>query len=247
MMPRCRTWLGVAAGVLLLASCGGGSAGDLDAASSESVPVTAAPTPSRTPRPIPLQLTAEKAAEALAEVAVPAGFRVDIRCPPRSAQDKKVCGPPTDADTTWSASLTYLGTELPRANELPATLVINLVTARTERSAVALYRQQAAALRSHTGTYDIPPKKRAGSYTPGQRGRGTVTRREVGDWQGVNLSDRFVLVFDGSTSDAVMAGTHVASRGVHVLNISWSTGDTQLCSSLAELPDRMAAALDQVG
>lgn len=248
-MPKCRRRrLAVGVYVLLLAGCASGPAGEPDAASSGSVAVTAAPTPSASPSTVPLQLTAQKAAGALAEVSTPAGFRVDIRCPPRTERDKKICGPPTDADTAWSASLTYLGKELPGAYGQSATVVINLVASKTERSAAASYRQQAAALRSHTGSYDLPPKKRAGGYTPGQRGRGTATPRAAGDWKGVNLSERFVSVYDdGSTSGRIMSGTRVARRGVYVLNISWSNGDTKTRSELAEVPDRVAAALDQAG
>lgn len=205
----------------------------------------AATTP--TPTPTPLRLTAEKAADALAGVAVPAGFRADIRCPARTAKDEQICDQPTDDATAWSASLTYVGEELPKANGLRATLVMNVVTAKTERSATALYGRQAAGLRRRAGSYTIPVSRQARSYTPGQRGRGTLTSRRGGDWPGVELSESYVLVFDGSTSRTVSSGTHLLRRGIHVLSLSWSTGDAQVRSKLAPLPDRVAAALDESG
>lgn len=245
MWGRIRVWLVVA--MCLSVSAGCGSGGPANSGASGATPTTAitptAPTPTRTA----LQLTAERAADAFAGVDVPADFGADVQCPPEDARDKKVCGQPTSADTAWVASLTYLGNKLPDANELPATVVMNLVTAKTERSAAALYRREAAALRPRTGPYKIPVNRQAGRYTPGQQGRGTVTPQNAGAWQGVDLRDRHVLLFDGSTSGSITSGTRVVRRGVHVLTVTWSTGDAQARSELDQLPDRVTAALDQAG
>lgn len=245
MSGRLKVFLVVAVCVSMPAGCGSGPPGSTSSPSGTPTTSVTATTP--TPTPTALQLDAEKAADAFAGVAVPAEFRADIRCPSRSAKDKQVCNQPTNTNAAWSASLTYLGKELPKANGLLATVVMNVMTAKSERSAAALYRRQAAALRPRTGPYKIPTTRQADTYTPGQQGRGTVTPQKADSWQGVELSDRYVLAFEESTSGTVTSGTRVLRRGVHVLTVSWSTGDAQARSNLAELPDRVTAALDQAG
>lgn len=246
MSGRLTIWLVVTVCMLVSAGCGSGAPGDSGAPGATPTtaitPTEAIPTPTTS-----LQLTAEKAADAFAGVAVPANFRADIRCPSRAARDKRVCNQATDADTAWVASLTYLGENLPKVNRLSATVVMNVVTAKAEKSAAALYGRQVAALRTRTGPYKNPVTRQAGGYTPGQQGRGTVTPHNARAWQGIALRDRYVIVFEGSTSGTVTSGTYVLRRGTHVLTVSWSTGDARARSKLSQLPNRVTAALDQAG
>jgi len=184
-------------------------------------------------------------ARTFAKVDVPEGFRVDVQCPPKTVQDKRICAAPTDDAVVWSASRTYLGPDLPGGSGLPASVTLNLTAARTEAAADVLYARHVRGLRARDGAYDIPLKRKSGTYTPGQRGRGTLTATSSGNWRGVELNDKFVLVFDTSTSKKLTSGTRLQRRGGYILDVAWTAAKPQAVSALDDLPDRVATALDQ--
>lgn len=245
-MPRRRHHLTALLVAAALTGCGGGPGTPTPAptlTASSSPAATSTPTP--TPEPEPL--TEAKAARAFAEVAVPAAYRLDLQCPPKTAQDKRICRAPLDDDLAWSASRTYLGPVLPGTSGFPATVTMNLVEAKTEAAADALYEQKVRGLRARDGSYDIPIKQKSGSYTPGERGRGSLQPTTSGSWRGTELRDRFVMVYDGSssTSKKLTSRTRVQRRGVYVSDVSWTATKASAISDLADLPDRVSTALDQ--
>lgn len=249
-MPQRWTWVAALSVAVALAGCGSSPAPTDEPSPSPAAPTTtspADPTPTPTPTPTPAPLTEAAAAEALAKVAVPTGFRVDVQCPPRTAADQKICGTPNDKSVAWAVSRTYLGPRLPRANGLTSTVTLNLTAATSAQAAERFYRAQATPLRSRDGRFDVPVAQQGGGYTPGRRGRGTLTTTGSRGWRGTDLQERYVLVFDAAPSGALTSGTRVLRRGGYVANVSWTAGDRRSRAELADLADRVLAALDRSG